>query len=438
MRKASSPWVPTSAERHTNLHHRCSWPQAVGGAGTGTTHPKILDQARRCHADFPCRAPPLGTGAYDCAKTAFPAFTPRHDSYDGTTSSGSARTAEASTSDSDASGATSGEEDREPAAAQRGTAWPSPPLARAALRQRSLGAQAQVGPRRRRNSQRLFAARAQTCIVLDWDDTLYPSTHLAALSESEEQTMDSTWSPACEQRALDLVRLANRLGKVVVVTLADKGWVERCCRDVCPRLGAVLNELNIKVVSAKVEGAGTSYAMMKRMAISAELHAFYSQYERQSWKNVISIGDSNFERFGTMQATADYLWERQLAASRDHDSSTRRRSVAQLPSGEIDVGGHIHKVRTKTLKMVQSPSIQELALQIGMLQQWLPLIVSLDRNFDMELSDLSDPEQIRAVGVELRRDAGASHGGAGRRGNIPFTSPGCARTRDIRRRSVTE
>merc|ERR1712217_440593 len=42
-------------------------------------------------------------------------------------------------------------------------------------------------------------------------------------------------------------------------------------------------------------------------AIAKQVKDFYSQYEGQSWKNVISIGDSSFERLGTLQATKEYL-----------------------------------------------------------------------------------------------------------------------------------
>jgi hypothetical protein len=248
--------------------------------------------------------------------------------------------------------------------------------------------QRRAGARVRRNSQTQYAAKEQTCIFLDWDDTLFPTSHFNRKREGSSEVK----SPAFESRAAALLRMAHQLGRVVIVTLADKGWVERCCDEHCPLLGELLEELRIKIVNAKVDDANGNFATMKRYAISSELHEFYSQYDRQSWKNVISIGDSNFERLGTMQATADYMWERCLEAGTRCD---------QARPGEIDVEGHIHKVRTKTLKIIPFPTIDDLAFELSMVHRWLPAMARLDQSFDMQLSDLKDPAQIRAVQAAL-------------------------------------
>merc|ERR1712137_883894 len=49
------------------------------------------------------------------------------------------------------------------------------------------------------------------------------------------------------------------------------------------------------------------WGLMKGRAISEEAEAFYSQYEGQSWKNILSIGDSTFERYGLLAATSAYM-----------------------------------------------------------------------------------------------------------------------------------
>merc|ERR1719182_314753 len=96
------------------------------------------------------------------------------------------------------------------------------------------------------------------------------------------------------------------------------------------------------------------WSRVKGKAIAREVDKFYSLYEGQSWKNVISIGDSNFERHGTQQATRRYLMEQGGDAS----------SLLASKSQEVD--GHVYKVRTKTLKMLDMPAVDELLIQVQM------------------------------------------------------------------------
>ena len=62
---------------------------------------------------------------------------------------------------------------------------------------------------------------------------------------------------------------------------------------------------------------------------------------------MISIGDSDFERLGTQQVTRDYMKETGIEGD-----------------GElVDVNGHMYKVRTKTFKMLDEPTIEDIPLQ---------------------------------------------------------------------------
>lgn len=83
------------------------------------------------------------------------------------------------------------------------------------------------------------------------------------------------------------------------------------------------------------------WSSVKGKAIARECNKFYSQYEGQSWKNVISIGDSDFERLGTQNAMENYMRETGI----DSD-------------GLVDVNGHLYKVRTKTFKMLDEPTVE--------------------------------------------------------------------------------
>merc|ERR1712100_374323 len=128
---------------------------------------------------------------------------------------------------------------------------------------------------------------------------------------------------------------------------------------------------------------------MKGRAISQELKEFYTLYEGQSWKNVISIGDSDFERLGTQEATRRYIMEK------GGDSSPTAARVQE-------VNGHVYQVRTKTLKMLDAPTVEELIVEVQMLQRWLPDLVVLDDSFDADLNDVNDLEAVATIEYQLK------------------------------------
>ncbi|CAJ1365109.1 unnamed protein product, partial [Effrenium voratum] len=263
----------------------------------------------------------------------------------------------------------------------------------------------------RRSSQEFYAEKFQTMIVLDWDDTLFPTSYLRDelrlswlkswqdqnLAPKQKEEVASRLA-ICQTKVVDLLTQATRAGKVVLVTLARKPWVADSCRNFFPAVGQAIAELEVPIIYAQ-EGVSIDYNKMcsntelerfwsgvKAKAIARECKSFYSQYDGQSWKNVLSIGDSDFERIGTMLATKDYMEQTGIETS---------------PSGQAVVDDHVYKVRTKTLKMVDQPSIEELSTQLGLLRTWLPNMIKLDSDFDLNLN-AADPNALRRMAAVLR------------------------------------
>merc|ERR1712050_151124 len=81
-----------------------------------------------------------------------------------------------------------------------------------------------------------------------------------------------------------------------------------------------------------LQADGMAPQRWKEIAFEQEINGFYSRYAHQSWKNVISVGDSIFER--------DAL----------------RRVVLLHQSKK--------KCRTKTLKLFDDPEVYELIQQV--------------------------------------------------------------------------
>jgi len=185
-----------------------------------------------------------------------------------------------------------------------------------------------------------------------------------------------------------LLTLAVQRGKVLIITLARHPWVMLSCENFFPRIGKLIREHNIKIVYAQQDSTPTPLSFdseqaqalfwieKKQNAISRELQLMYNQYDGQTWKNVISIGDSDFERRATIEACKAYSYNLQREPKSDMDSCW----IGQ-------VNGHPRKVRTKTIKMYDAPRVKDLSLEIQLLVKWLPALINLDKGLDCDFED---------------------------------------------------
>jgi len=306
-----------------------------------------------------------------------------------------------------------------------------------------------LGASTARNSQTTFADKEQTVIILDWDDTLFPSTYVRSdmrmtlgLPLREQKLSDPVKKQVshslaeCAARADRLLRLCASYGKVVIVTLARAGWVTDCCRCFYPAVGELLKQLDVKIVYAQegvkvdqkkvramnVKQCEMFWGAIKGRAIGEEIKSFYSQYEGQSWKNIISIGDSNFEKIGTMNATADYMRENGIEVPGDlaYAGAADSTVVAFQPSeaATVVVNDHTFHVRTKVAKTLDEPTVDELQVGLELMHEWLPMMVKHDGGFSLNLAGLGSREDATEIerrlgegGRSAARPAGSSQKG---------------------------
>jgi len=286
----------------------------------------------------------------------------------------------------------------------------------------------------RRQSDLQFDDKDQTVIVFDWDDTLFP-THfineelrlnwkqplekqremLAGKGTTVEEVRRKV--AECEANAIEVLSIAVGLGHVVVVTLAASSWVEISCKHYYPKVGALLRNKGVPVVYA-LDQAGrdevmqqakslTTYeeverhwGLIKGRAIRDVVEKFYSSYEGQSWKNMLSVGDSYFERYGILAAAKAYMLGRGIS----HVNCDRKELNPTEGSWEKQTNGQISKVRAKCCKLVDQPDPEELIVELLMISQWLEHMVRLDSGFDLDLEVLETEEQVKDMEAVLRGD----------------------------------
>jgi len=280
---------------------------------------------------------------------------------------------------------------------------------------KSLRSASRLGSRRR-NSQEKFSSPDQTIIVFDWDDTLFPTFWIRddlCLNWKLKiawQLEDGPYREAIEKR-LDLIfnsvsqllRTAAILAKVVIVTLAKSPWVEISGENFMPGINELLKELDIPVVYAQTAADPTKqtdydkaefksaqqvesyWTSVKAAAIAQEIQRLYTKYEGQTWKNVLSFGDSDFERQATQAAVRNY-WSSQAGGE-----------IAQGLTMEGEQDRHYKKVRVKTMKLLDEPTAEELFAQVNLMRLWLQPLIQYDAGIDIVLEGSDDNSQLTSI-----------------------------------------
>jgi len=143
-----------------------------------------------------------------------------------------------------------------------------------------------------------------TVTVLDWDDTLMPSTWLkdqgltsAALADKFGITKEMV--DACEEVAPHVERLikkAQEYGKVVILTNGSHGWVEKSCELFMPSIRNLILSLPIISAAALYNYFSKDPISWKRLAFRRELLDCAFGGLPRDRRVVISIGDGLAEQ----------------------------------------------------------------------------------------------------------------------------------------------
>lgn len=303
-------------------------------------------------------------------------------------------------------------------------------------------------------SQSDFGNPDQTLIIFDWDDTLCPSCWiqdnsppLSFFRPAPDDPLFLTPLRRLEILVEALLSTSLQLGEVVIVTNAQEPWVESSCRNFLPGLEPILKRIRVLYAHSVYEALGLDSAdaalpagafaaatqelqrqaslhhgfddrghgapgmfmprsdsvkkgalagttglvtdttggltvattetgdtvdfesapqRWKEAAFRQEITRFYSRYRGQSWKNIVSIGDSVFER--------DAL-----------------RSVVEVRPTKK------RRCRTKTAKMLDEPTIEELIKQVKVVHEGIALMVQYDGNIDVEIDEKDIDFDVEAI-----------------------------------------
>ncbi|CAE8612192.1 unnamed protein product [Polarella glacialis] len=253
----------------------------------------------------------------------------------------------------------------------------------------------------------------QTIIFFDWDDTLFPTEELidrwglsvgerAELTDppltAEQAQLLSEWQDAL---CAYLEEACTLSGRCVILTNSKRPWVEDSVARFVPQLssffrikartdslkivyGQELLEMQINELQprrhnknheATPDELQERLTLAKFIAMRKEVTDFYSKYPRQTWKNILSLGDMPYEK--------------------DAIQEVAHRRVA--PRGRPET------LRTKAIVVPRAPFMGEIAHRLRLGRVLLAAYVQYDGDIDLDLQRSPDP--MACLGRALNIDA---------------------------------
>lgn len=136
-----------------------------------------------------------------------------------------------------------------------------------------------------------------TLIILDWDDTLFPTSWVNKNNIEIINNSKLTYKKFFEKIDISLKKLLNKLtslGDVLIITNALLNWIEISSKIIPHTYNYLKNNNNIKIISARGEYSSYTNNILdwKKMAFQNELTKI-TKYKRIN--NIISIGDADYE-----------------------------------------------------------------------------------------------------------------------------------------------
>lgn len=199
-----------------------------------------------------------------------------------------------------------------------------------------------------------------TLIILDWDDTLFPTTWI---NKNNIEIMNKKYTEIIYQRffknldiALEkLFRLLIKCGKVLIITNALLNWIDISSKIIPLTNNLLQNTNSIKIVSARGEYSSQSSDPMewKRLAFKKELEKINKNI---NINNIISIGDAEYEY----------------------------NALIKLYSDDID-----NFRLLKAIKFIKYPNINQLIDQVNVLYNAISRICKEPSQLDLQLSIIS-------------------------------------------------
>lgn len=223
---------------------------------------------------------------------------------------------------------------------------------------------------------------ASTVIMLDWDDTLLPTTSIrnrpSTMSRTNRLDLDAKLRRHAAQVEL-VLRAARSVAHVSIVTLSKRGWVPKSAGLYLPGLDiqALLRELDVTVYYAQEDSdncpgalAAEDWTSLKRSAMARCLDDWLAagvfrkcnlDGTSPDFVSVVSVGDSVAEQQAAMSLTGS--------------------AAGVVPDKQL---------LCKTLKLMDQPTLEQLGEELLLLPALLRTVAACDTDVDLTARNPSE------------------------------------------------
>lgn len=182
-------------------------------------------------------------------------------------------------------------------------------------------------------------------IIFDWDDTLFPTTWLAANNIKIDSIFDSTLLKYFKEidKLIYKMFLSIKNYETIIVTNASTLWV-----SMCMELLPLTKNIEIKVYSSREyykkkigQNVSNSNDLWKKL--------FFKNYIKGNYNDVTSIGDADYEYLALIELSKNLIF-------------------------------------TKVIKLLRYPTEKELYNELYILHTILPHYIDLDKDIDLNFA----------------------------------------------------
>lgn len=143
----------------------------------------------------------------------------------------------------------------------------------------------------------------QTILIFDWDDTLLCTSFLYLRKPGSLSSGPKCVLKEMEKVVTTLLTLALRLGNTFIITNAKNGWVEQSAEEHLPGLLPVLQRIRVVSARSRYEAEFPDEVSKWKAETFLEVQR---QFDSQVITNLVSVGDSFFERKAAQAVGREY------------------------------------------------------------------------------------------------------------------------------------
>jgi hypothetical protein len=236
----------------------------------------------------------------------------------------------------------------------------------------------------------VVCTRDRTAFLLDWDDTLFPSTWLKENLHMPQDVL--RWSNSAVQshfrRLLVFLTMATQYGHVFIVTAANPGFVRKACSVLYPSLYQKLQDLGVTILYSRPAGQDAPVEEDKALMFSLALghvRPIPSVCARFYDQDLIPALDG--------RAAVASNWDQVFCVGDASEDLSALRSALQ----------HHKPCRKKLVKFKDDPAVQDLCRQVSLLIQYLPALARVDGSCVLDMQRPLEEQIEPELGSLMRR-----------------------------------